>query len=312
MAEARLTAASVRLRDGRALAFSAAGPADGLPIVYLHGAIGSPLRVSDELAAVLEDLRLRWICVQRPGFGGSDPRPGRTMLGFARDVEELANALAIPRLAVLGVSAGGPYALACGQALGGLVGAVAVCSSLSPLCAPHDVAGVPAHVRAALRLVASAPGPTARTLDAGVGVIRRRPGLALRAMTAGAPAADRRLLDDDEASSTAVAGLLAATLGGVAGLVADYLVCCAPWGFALQDVGVPVDLWHGVQDRLVPVEHAWQLAAALPACRPAFDPDEGHFFFRRRARQIVARLVDLSFPRPPRGRARGGRRSAGA
>jgi pimeloyl-ACP methyl ester carboxylesterase len=301
MVQARPTAARVRLRDGRVLAFSSTGRADGFPVVYLHGAIGSPPRVPDDLARVIERLDLRWICVQRPGFGASDPRSCRTMSGFAHDLAELAGALALARLAVIGVSAGGPYALACGHALPGLVRAVAVCSSLSPLCPPHEVAGLPVHVRAGLATVARLPRPCTAALDVGLAAVRRHPWLALRVMTAGAPATDRRLLADREASASAIGGLLAATTGGVGGAVDDYLVCCAPWGFAPEDVTVPVDLWHGMQDRLVPVEHAWQLAAALPRCRPAFDPDEGHFFFRRRAGEIVERLLQAAGAPAPAG-----------
>ena len=288
---AALQAGAVRLADGRALAYAAHGARDGFPVVYLHGAIGSPLELSPELVATIDELGLRWLCVQRPGFGGSDPCPGRTIASWAGDVRELADALGLGRLAVLGVSAGGPYALACGHGLPGRVGAVAVCSSLSPLCPPHAVPGLPPHVRVALRAVRGRPATVTALLDAGLDALRRHPRLALRAMRSGAPATDRALLDDPQAGATAVAALLDATAGGVGGLVEDHLLTCRPWGFAPADVGVRVHLWHGLQDRLVPAEHAWQLAAALPDCRAAFDPDEGHFFFRRRVREIVGRLV---------------------
>ena len=72
------------------------------------------------------------------------------------------------------------------------------------------------------------------------------------------------------------------------------IVCSRPWGFAPEEVSVGVHLWHGLQDHLVPPEHAWQLASALPHCRAAFDPDEGHFFFRRRVEDIVTRLVEAA------------------
>jgi pimeloyl-ACP methyl ester carboxylesterase len=291
MGDAAFTVGSVTLADGRRLALTSAGREDGFPVVYLHGAIGSPLRPSDALARVIDELGLRWLCVQRPGFGDSDPAPGRTLLGFAADMQELAAQLGMRRLAVLGVSAGGPYALACAYALPRLVGAAAVCSSLSPLCAPYAVAGLALHLRMGLRLLARAPGPCSAVLDGGLRVGRRHPRLVARAMTVGAPATDRALLADADARTTAVGGLLAASAGGARGLVEDYLVCCRPWGFATRDIGVEVHVWHGTQDALVPVEHAWQLAASLPSCRAAFDPDEGHFFFRRRVDDIVTRLA---------------------
>jgi pimeloyl-ACP methyl ester carboxylesterase len=292
---AELKPGSVRLLDGRQLAFSSLGPDDGIPVVYLHGAIGSPLRVSDGLLETIERAHLRWLCVQRPGFGRSDPLAERSIVSFADDVREFAAALGLTRIGVLGVSAGGPYALACGRALPDLVGAVAVCSSLSPLCAQWEVPGLSFHLRTSLRVLARHPGGCTRALDRAIAVAREHPEWILRVMRRGAPAPkDRELMADPEAGSTAVNGLLEATRGGVGGLVADFLVCSRPWGFAPEEVGVEVHLWHGLQDHLVPPEHAWQLASARPRCRAAFDPDEGHFFFRRRVEEIVTRLVEAA------------------
>lgn len=81
------------------------------------------------------------------------------------------------------------------------------------------------------------------------------------------------------------------TQSGVRGMVEDYLVYSRPWGFSPGEVASEVQLWHGVDDPLVPIEHALQLAIAIPRCRVFFDPDEGHHFFRRRLRTILALLV---------------------
>lgn len=271
------------------------GAADGFPVLYMHGAIGSPLRVSEDLARTIERARLRWICVQRPGFGLSDPHPRRTIVSFASDLRELTEQLELERVAVLGVSAGGPYALAFGHAAPDVVGAVAVCSSLSPLCAQWEVPGLAFHLRHGMRLLAHNTNGCTRTLDLLVTHARRHPGWMLAVMRRGAPAPkDRELIADEEAGNTAVNGLLAAAGAGVGGLVEDFLVCSRGWGFPLGEVQVPVQLWHGLQDKLVPSEHAWQLVSSLPNCRPAFDPDEGHFFFRRRVHQIVTQLVDAA------------------
>ena len=49
-----------------------------------------------------------------------------------------------------------------------------------------------------------------------------------------------------------------------------------PWGFAPADVRVPVFLWQGEQDLMVPPEHGRWLAARLPDCRARLLPDDGH------------------------------------
>jgi dipeptidyl aminopeptidase/acylaminoacyl peptidase len=74
-------------------------------------------------------------------------------------------------------------------------------------------------------------------------------------------------------------------------MIDDYLVCAGPWGFRLQDVHGPVQLWHGMQDELVPVDQAMHLVAALPNVQAALHPDEGHFFYRRRLREILGPLT---------------------
>jgi pimeloyl-ACP methyl ester carboxylesterase len=289
---------AVRLADGRRLAFRDVGPRGGTPVVYLHGAIGSPLQCGGPLAAAIEDLRIRLLLPQRPGFGASDPHRGRTLLDFAGDVDQLADALGLDRFAVVGVSAGGPYAVACAHRLAGRVPVAAAVSSLSPLCAPADVPGLPTRIRLALRAIAGAPALATRVGDAAVGFVARHPALLLRAMAAGAPSADRSHLADDATAATAVDAFLAATAGGVAGLIEDHLLTSRPWGLPLGEVAGEVHVWHGMGDAFVPVEHALQLVAALPRCRTFLDPEEGHFFFRRRVRDILAELVAGPAPVP--------------
>ena len=101
-------------------------------MVYLHGAIGSPQSACPQLEAIVEELGLRYVLVSRPGFGDSDPAPGRTLASFAGDVAQLADAFERPRFAVVGVSAGGPYALACACALPERVQLATVVSCMTP------------------------------------------------------------------------------------------------------------------------------------------------------------------------------------
>jgi pimeloyl-ACP methyl ester carboxylesterase len=285
-----------RLPDGRRLAYLSAGPPDGALVLYLHGAIGSPQHACPELDAVVEELGIRYIMVSRPGFGGSDPLPGRTLLGFAADIAALAEQLGSERFAVVGVSAGGPYALACAHELPERVAVAAVVSSMSPSPGAQLGGGLGLPARAALRVLRRHPRACARAAAAVLEVVRRHPRLVARIMTAGAAPADRRRLDESESRELAAARFLAAAGGGVAGMIDDYLLCSGSWGFQLCDVRVPVQLWHGVQDPLVPVDEALHMATALPRVQTALDPDEGHFFYRRRLREIVAEINSILAP----------------
>jgi len=281
----------LRLADGRRLTYSETGPRDGLPVLYCHGAIGTPLGAAVDLEALTGELGVRYIAVSRPGIGGSDPAPGRTVLAFAADVRELVDELGIERLAVVGVSAGGPYALAVARELDARVDRVAVCSSLSPLCRPHRTPGMQRRIRFALSVLAGAPGTCAAIGDLALPVIRRHPDLLTRVIAAHASPGERRLLHRADERSAASTSFLDAASDGVRGMIEDYLVYSGPWGFAASEVGAEVHLWHGLEDPLVPVEHALQLAISLPRCRVFLDPDEGHHFFRRRLAKILAVLV---------------------
>ena len=111
---------SLVLRDGRTLAFDDVGDPAGYPVVWHHGSMSCRLlRHPDDSLAAAEGLRL--ICVDRPGYGRSSPQSGRTLRGWADDIEQLADHLGLGRFAVAGASAGGPNALAVARYLEGRV-----------------------------------------------------------------------------------------------------------------------------------------------------------------------------------------------
>jgi pimeloyl-ACP methyl ester carboxylesterase len=254
------------------------GGSAGRPVLSFHGAIGSSLGPSPEVDAVLAELDIRYLLLDRPGFGRSDPRSGRTLLDWARDVEELADRLGLGAFDVVGVSAGGPYALACATSSGRGSGGVAVVSGLGPVRPPHRGGAGPRCARLGAGALLRRPAVAAALGDAAVRAVRRRPEL----LRWGIDAADRVL---------AMERFLAAAAGGVRPMVDDYLVTTRPWGFAPEGVRAMAHLWHGMRDPLVPVDDALALAVALPACRVWLDPDEGHFFFRRRLREILGALT---------------------
>lgn len=290
---------TIALKDGRRLAFRVDGPPDGFPVLYLHGAVGSSLPSSPALDVLLDELGARHVSVSRPGFGGSCPHPGRTLRTFAGDITELVDALGAERAAVLGVSAGGPYALACAGAVPERIAAAAVVSSLVPGGAPHAAKGMPAHLRHALRLLARHPDVVERLGSPLLALAARHPGWLTAIARRGTPAADRdRLAADGGAEATNA--FLTAVAAGTRGLIDDYLVSCEPWDFAAEEVEPEIHLWHGEQDHVVPVQGARSLAARLPSCRAHFDARDGHFFYRRRLPEVLGALMDAVRPQARR------------
>ena len=286
-----LEASAVTLTDGRRVAVAQTGPVDGLPVLYCHGAIGTPVGESVDLGALTHRLGIRHVAISRPGFGGSDLVRGRSVLEVADDIAEVADRLGLGRFCVIGVSAGGPYALAVAHRHPERVQRVAVCSALSPLCPPHRTPGMPWRIGAGLSLLAAAPATCERIGGGLLPILRRWPRILQAIIAAHAAPGERGRLAEPAERGAAAASFINATAGGVAGMIEDYRTYSRPWGFQPGQVRAEVHVWHGAADPLVPVDHALALAAVVPRCRVFVDPDEGHHFFRRRLPDILAALV---------------------
>jgi pimeloyl-ACP methyl ester carboxylesterase len=280
---------AIELSDGRRLSYSTTGPRDGVPLLYFHGAIGSPLQREPALERELHRSRIRYLMVDRPGFGASDPAPGRRVADFAADVEELAEALGMLRFSIVGVSAGAPYALACARALPDRVAAVAAVSTIPPGLAA--LPGMARRYRLPLMALSRWPWAIGWTVDRLLRAARRHPGLLAQLLALGASAGDRQVLNGRESRELAARRFLAALQRGPWPMIEDYLVCCSDWGFALEEVEVPVELWHGAADPVIPAGRVRGLADRLPACRFRIADGEGHFFFRKRIAEILRPLA---------------------
>ncbi len=131
----------ILLADGRALALAYAqcGDAQGRPVFFFHGLPSSRLMHPD--AAVCRSLGIRLVTVDRPGFGHSDPKPGRSLLDWADDVKALADQLGIDQFAVVGPSGGGPFVAACAYRLPTRIKRAAIVGGSGPIDEPGALKG---------------------------------------------------------------------------------------------------------------------------------------------------------------------------
>lgn len=270
----------VRLPDGRRLGFAEYGDRRGRPVLLFHGLPGSRLqRPPDERVAA--ELGARLIAVDRPGFGLSDYQPHRTLPDWPRDVAALADALGLGRFAVAGVSAGGPYALACAALLGERVSAAATASSPSPTYLPGVLRGMIRSNQIVIRIAQRTPPRLAPRVAGLINAITRREPKLIAALVFGlvsAPltAGERALLGDPALQEMYIESVMEAYRRGWGGHAWDLIVLNRPWGFALDRIAAPVQLWHGEADELVPPGMGRYLAARIPRCRPTFVPGAGH------------------------------------
>ncbi len=142
----RGTSQSLTLSDGRNLAYAEFGDAHGRPVFFLHGQPGNRLfRHPDD--GIASSLGIRLITVDRPGYGPSDFQPRRRLLDWPHDVGALADALGLDRFAVLGFSAGGPYAAVCACRIPHRITRVGLVDSAPPMHLPEIRRGSPRLLR---------------------------------------------------------------------------------------------------------------------------------------------------------------------
>ncbi|APZ44160.1 alpha/beta fold hydrolase [Acidihalobacter ferrooxydans] len=287
-----MNGSSLRLPDGRRLAYAEFGAPDGAPVFYLHGLMSSRLEAAIGADEALRS-GLRLIAVDRPGCGGSDPLPGRTLLDWPRDIAALADALACPRFHVMGISGGGPYALAVAHALPSRVSSLALVCALGP---PESLALLAAGPGTGLFSFAGRWPKVARGLLAPLAWwLRRSPIGFVERVMAGASAADRMALSEPPVRAHFARALREGVRQGMRGALADAALYARDWGFALAEVDAPATLWQGEDDHTVPPDVARLLVAGLPQCTAHYLPGEGHFSLPiRHLGQILAALRALA------------------
>jgi pimeloyl-ACP methyl ester carboxylesterase len=244
--------------DGRRLhAYShGSGP---LTVMWHHGTpnIGTP---PAPLFKTAERLGLRFIGYDRPGYGGSTARPGRTIASAAEDAAAVADAFGVDRFAVFGHSGGGPHALACAALLGDRVPAAVSISGLAPFDSDEWFHGMGPASEASLR--AATQGREAKEAHE-------------------AEDAEPDFIPNDWAALEGEWGwfgsvVAPAMAGGPGPLIDDDLAYVNLWGFRPGDVRPPALLVHGTADRMVPARHSEWLAKHIPKATLRLENGEGH------------------------------------
>jgi len=263
------------LPDGRRVACAEYGDPGGLPVLALHGTPGSRLMfaLADRAA---RERGVRLIAPERPGYGLSDYRHSESLAQIAEDLSAVADLYEVERFAVIGVSGGGPYAVAAAAAMPDRI-------SLLALVAPiGEVADVQLRLsrfqRLLFRRLARRPWASRLFFGRLRLMVFRSPDTAYRWLMRRVRAADRELLARSGVRISLQAAMGEGLRPGVEGVAQDLRLCCSPWRLRFADIDVPTILWQGSDDPVVPPEAAYALARALPNCRLDVIPAAGHYW----------------------------------
>lgn len=267
---------TVKLSDGRSLSFARFGDPSGKPVFYFHGFPGSRLEPQSNHDAFLK-AGIQLLALDRPGIGHSTRKNKRKLLDWPDDVVEIAKILKLEKFSILGVSGGGPYALACARAIPGYLNKVTVACGLGPIDAPNATSGMMLSNRVLFRYGKFFPPVLHLSTFLMVRQLSSKPAKGLKKFVEGLPEPDRLVLSKTDAQDFVAASAVEGVRQGSGPLLEEIGIYSRSWGFKLEDLNVPVSLFQGEVDIDVPASMARHQASLIPDCEINLYPDDGHF-----------------------------------
>lgn len=270
----------LRLHDGRRLGVAEFGSRSPLPVVYMHGFIGSRLEPG---TIEFDDTNI--IAFDRPGYGRTDLQRLPSLRAWGTDVAEALVQLGVADCILVGVSTGAPYALAVAAALGARAKRVILAGGIA---GPEvlETAGGTALVLSMLGRRGSRTGRFLHRLLNFARATRLDRRLLAMVVAGEREALERQGLATEVLHARLLQSFRAGNRRGLRGALADARLVAQPWDFAVGEVTTEVELLHGADDPVVPPAHAHWYAAHLPCARLSMTPGELHLSmcFRSAAR----------------------------
>ncbi len=288
----------VELSGGRLLEVLEGGDPAG-PCLVLFDGQPSAAVASREMDHAARGAGLRLLTFSRPGYGASTPR-GELGVPQVRDdvadTVELLDLLGIGEFLTLGWSGGGPRALACAALLPGRCGAATSLAGVAPYEAEDldwSAGMAPENVAEYAAAAAGREAYGAYLTESFLPVLEADADELSAALGELVPPVDRATLEAGYAEHLARSFQHAAAQG-VVGCREDGLALVAPWGVDLATITVPVAIWQGSEDAMVPVAHGRWLASHVPGAVAHLVDGEGHLSLVDRLPEILAELRELA------------------
>jgi pimeloyl-ACP methyl ester carboxylesterase len=285
-----ISANTIALTDQRILAYAVYGDPNGKPLFFFHGIPGSRLfRPPDD---VTTHMGVRLITIDRPGSGLSTYQSGRRILDWPGDIAQLADHLGIEKFFVAGHSGGGPYASACAFAFPQRVQAAAVLSGAGPIDASDALKKMTSLNRLGSRIGRITPWPLWRLM---VWYLYRmghkNPAYLFERGAKDRPQSDTDVLNKPGVLELNYASQSEALRQGTRGFALEARLLVSPWGFQLEEIRVPVKVWHGTEDVDTPVSMGQVVATRIPNCQLTICPGEAHMLLFPHWEEILEQLI---------------------
>ncbi len=275
MMELEFRTTSVRTPDGRDLLVESTGEPTGKTLLF-HNGTPTSRKIFHDMAEEVNARGAHLLCYDRPGHGGSSPHPGRTVADSVRDVSVIASHFEIERMAVWGISGGGPHTIAAAVLLPELVCAAATFASLAPTTTSDfdHFEGMTERKRNQRSLYFSDPVGFQTHLQESreeiMGATEAYLAAKLQAMPVEARVSKSFYQFSYETMRIAVEN-------GIEGYWEDYQAFFSDWGIDFTANTVPIQIWHGQRDLDVPFQHSQWLSKAIPQSELHLTQLDGHF-----------------------------------
>jgi pimeloyl-ACP methyl ester carboxylesterase len=291
---------SVAVRGQRRLSFAEFGTPRGAAVFWLHGTPGGRRQVPVEARLFAEQNDVRIIGIDRPGIGTSTPHLYDDILDWTGDLSLLADNLGVDTFRVIGLSGGGPYALAAGAALPERVHGVGVLGGVAPTKGADAIRGGLVEIAPyAAPVVSAVRIPLSYVLAAGIRLAKPFASAVIGGYAAFQPRGDRELLGRPEFKAMFLDDLINGSRYQVGAPLADLILFTRYWGFDAADVSVPVRWWHGDDDHIIPHAHGEHMVARLPDAEFATIHGESHLGGMGAATEVLQTLMELGPRKAP-------------
>ncbi len=285
---------TVAVRGDRRLSFAEYGPRRGPAIIWMHGTPGARRQIPLEAREYADRQGVRIIGLDRPGIGSSTAHLYPDILDWTRDLELVLDTLAVDTVRVIGLSGGGPYALAAGAALPDRVHGVGVLGGVAPTRGADATDGGAIQLAVHLApLLSVTRVPLGIALTQTIRLVRPLAGPALDLYAAVQPEGDKALLARPEFKAMFLDDLLNGSRFQSSAALNDLVLFTRHWGFEAADVSVPVRWWHGDADHIVPFRHGEHVVGRLPDATMSVIDGESHLGGLGIAQDVITTLMEL-------------------
>jgi len=276
---------TVTLSGGRVLAYTDLGASNGPLVIHCHGAPSSRFELT-HFDQAFAGLSVRVVTIDRPGYGGSSPQPGRRLEDWAADVAAVADELGVERFGITGLSTGGAYVVASAALLPDRVVGAGVISGVTDFSWPEAWDGFLDTEATLMRM-----GDEAQ-ISAWCEAHYGADGMGFLEDGLGELApADHAVFEDEALASSLVNSVREAFRLGFGGYAQDVVVQGQGWSFDPGAITAPVLILHGEADTLVPLSHPRHSVEIIRTARLLTRPEQGHISLLLEVPELAAELV---------------------